>query len=82
MQHLMAQSLATGKARIHSRSITAQHRILVDQRRQDRLHMPGIQLLQLEIGQMAFPVLHHNHRDVIRSRSSGSPFATSLSGWS
>ena len=39
MYHLVGQAMSARKACVHSSSIATKHGILVNQRRQDRLHM-------------------------------------------
>ncbi|AHX68152.1 hypothetical protein V429_04450 [Aeromonas hydrophila pc104A] len=65
---------------IHPGTIAAQDGIRGNKRLKHRLHRPGIQLFQLEVSQVACPVLHHHHRDVIRPCASGTAFTSTMAG--
>ena len=72
--------LPLAETRIHPGTIAAQDGIRGDKRLKHCLHRPGIQPFQLEVSRVACSVLHHHHRDVIRSCASGTAFTATMAG--
>ncbi len=78
--HLVCYPQSLAETRIHPGTIATQDGIRGDKRLKHCLHRPGIQLFQLEVSQVACSVLHHHHRDVIRSCASGTAFTSTMAG--
>ena len=79
--HLVRYPLPLAETCVHPSSIAAKHRIGAMSGCNTSLTVRASSLsLQLEVGQVACSVLHHHHRDVIRSCATGAAFATTATG--
>lgn len=68
---LMSNALSPGKAGIDRSSISAEHRLGVDQRHQHLAYMSSIGLGQFEVSGIALPVAHHHHWNLVVTRAAG-----------